>query len=406
MTSATQGARRQAAHQIVVALRAAGHEAFWAGGSVRDLVRGQEPKDYDIATSAAPEEVMGLFPKTVGIGVSFGVVRVVRPEGQFEVATFRTEEGYADGRRPDRVAWADARADVARRDFTINGMLYDPIAEEVIDWVGGQADLAAGIIRSIGNPRERFREDRLRLLRAVRFAARLGFGIEVGTWEAVREAAPEIRMVSAERVHDELQRLLTEGGAARGLELLMASGLAHQVVPWVADLTRACRRFERVDACGPAFGWGLLLADAPGAVPAAAEVLRWSNRLASEVQGALGSLEELHGYPRLPGLAAKKRALRRPEAGLALELAGVLAAAGQAPLEPFAQALADRSAWDQAALHPKPLLTGKDLIAAGLQPGPHFATLLVGLETAQLEGEVTDPEGAWALLRRLAQAAG
>ncbi|HQN26648.1 MAG TPA: CCA tRNA nucleotidyltransferase, partial [Syntrophales bacterium] len=217
-------ALREGAAAIVRALRRAGHEAYWVGGCVRDLIRGIPPADFDIATSATPDEVEGLFPRTVPVGASFGVILVVEDGRPFEVATFRTEGGYADGRRPDTVRFAGAEEDVRRRDFTINGLLMDPETGGVIDRVGGEADLAARLIRTIGDPEARFGEDRLRMLRAVRFAANLDFVLEAETQAAIVRHAPVIAAVSAERIRGELTRILTEGGARRGMELLAATG--------------------------------------------------------------------------------------------------------------------------------------------------------------------------------------
>src|SRR5271170_156020 len=236
--------RYDAAVEIVRVLRGAGYQAYFAGGCVRDLLLGRVAKDFDVATSAPPDVVMGLFEKTFAVGAHFGVVLVcLEVEGveiATEVATFRHDGAYSDGRRPDAVQFStDAREDVLRRDFTINGMLMDPVVFEdsgdawaaVLDYVGGREDLAAGVVRAIGEPRLRFEEDKLRMLRAVRFAARLGFAIEERTAAAIRALASEIHQVSRERVRDELTRMLTEGHARRAFELLDATGLLQQVLP-------------------------------------------------------------------------------------------------------------------------------------------------------------------------------
>src|SRR5437868_5409355 len=223
------------ARQIVRTLRSHGHQAYFVGGCVRDLLLKVNPKDYDVATDASPDQVARLFPGALQVGAHFGVMIVREGEMQVEVATFRSDHNYVDGRHPSEVVFeTDPQQDVLRRDFTINALLLDPETGQVLDYVGGQADLKAGLIRAIGNPEVRFREDHLRLLRAVRFAARLQFEIEPATFEAIRRNHALIRTVSAERVRDELIRILTEGGARRGFELLDATGLLDDLLPEVA----------------------------------------------------------------------------------------------------------------------------------------------------------------------------
>src|SRR2546427_1218953 len=220
-----------AAIAVVRELRGHGHEAYLVGGCVRDMVMGIEPADYDVATSALPEQIMKIFPRTEGIGAQFGVVLVIYQGHPFEVATFRSDEAYIDGRRPSRVFFTDAKQDVLRRDFTINGLLYDPIEQRVIDYVHGQEDIQAKLVRAIGDPRARFEEDKLRVLRAVRFGARLGYEIERTTWEAVVSMAPMIHQVSSERIRVEVTRILTEGQALRGFRLMEQSGLRKEIFP-------------------------------------------------------------------------------------------------------------------------------------------------------------------------------
>ncbi len=219
------------ASSIVRRLRDAGHAAYYAGGCVRDMLRGVEPKDYDIATSARPEEVQRLFPRTVAVGAHFGVICVLDEGLQFEVATFRSDGAYIDGRHPEAVTFSSPQADAERRDFTINGMFYDPIASEVIDFVGGRADLERRLLRAIGDAPSRFREDRLRMLRAVRFATALEFDIDPATWEALQKQAAEIHSVSAERIREELVRIFLSPNRVRGLDLLDQSGLLAQTIP-------------------------------------------------------------------------------------------------------------------------------------------------------------------------------
>ncbi|MGN6593605.1 MAG: CCA tRNA nucleotidyltransferase, partial [Terriglobales bacterium] len=226
-----------AARAIGERLRGEGHQALFAGGAVRDRLLGREAEDFDVATSATPEVVMRLFPDHTAVGAQFGVVLVREQGAQVEVATFRTDASYKDGRHPTAVAYASTpEEDVARRDFTINALLLDPATGAVLDFVGGRRDLAAGMLRAVGDPERRFREDRLRMLRAVRFAARLGFQIEPATWAAIQRQAAEIRHISAERVRDEILKMLSEGRARRAFELLDQSGLLQAVLPEVAAM--------------------------------------------------------------------------------------------------------------------------------------------------------------------------
>ena len=280
-------AEYQAALEIARVLRNAGHQAYFAGGCCARSAAGAEAKDYDVATSALPEEVMGLFPKTLAVGAHFGVVLVCEGDVQTEVATFRHDGAYSDGRRPDAVRFsADAREDVVRRDFTINGMLLDPLAFEAagdgaaatLDFVGGREDLAAAVVRAIGEPRLRFTEDKLRMLRAVRFAARLGFAIEAGTFAAVRRLAGDIGQVSQERIREELTKILTEGHARRGFELLYDSGLLAEVLPEAVKMRGVAQPpefhpegdvwvhtmllLEKLEpGCSATLAWGALLHD-------------------------------------------------------------------------------------------------------------------------------------------------
>ncbi len=239
------GGMLKVATSIVRTLRDAGHQAYLVGGCVRDLLLGREPADYDISTDATPDEVMRIFPDTYAVGVQFGVVLVPAPKTSetgrnnetVEIATFRSDIGYTDGRHPDEVRFTkNAREDVARRDFTINGLLLDPITNQVLDFVGGRRDLDAGIIRAIGNPELRFAEDKLRMLRAVRFASRFGYGIEPETFAAIQELAPQIHHVSSERVRDELTRMLTEGRAREAFQLLDVTGLLREVLPEISAM--------------------------------------------------------------------------------------------------------------------------------------------------------------------------
>jgi poly(A) polymerase len=220
-----------AARKIAARLREEGYMAYFAGGCVRDMMRGLTPKDYDIASDARPEVVQRLFPRTYAVGAHFGVIIVMENDFQFEVATFRSDDAYIDGRRPSAVHFSSPKEDAARRDFTINGMFYDPVAEEVIDFVGGRADIAAKLVRAIGDPTKRFAEDRLRMLRAVRFATVLGYEIDKTTWEALVANAASINEISAERIRDELVRIFLSPNRVRGWDLLDSSGLTRAILP-------------------------------------------------------------------------------------------------------------------------------------------------------------------------------
>jgi len=231
MTAQPSQILRSAALDIAGRLQEAGFPAFWVGGCVRDFLLGREPGDYDISTAALPAQVERLFKRTIAVGRKFGVIVVVEKGCRFEIATFRAEADYQDGRHPGRVEFGDARADALRRDFTVNGLFYDPVRRQLHDWVGGEADLRARVIRTIGLPEERFAEDHLRLLRAVRFAAQLDFSIEAGTFAALNTNAPRLKTISAERIRAELVKLFQPPHASRGLELLRQSGLLEQVLP-------------------------------------------------------------------------------------------------------------------------------------------------------------------------------
>jgi poly(A) polymerase len=384
---------RDGALEIVRTLRAAGHEALWAGGCVRDLLLGRAPKDIDIATSATPEVVLPLFPRAYPVGAAFGVVRVLHAGHEYEIATFRADGAYLDGRRPVGVRWASAEEDVARRDFTINGLLQDPLTGAIFDHVGGERDLRAGVIRAIGDAAARFGEDHLRVLRALRFAARFGFRIEDATWEAVRAFAPRVASVSVERIRDELDKLLTEGGAARGLGLLVESGVGPVVLPGL-DLTHPARHFQGLGRCEPALGWGILAAGLPeGEVASFLDGLRHARAFGRLVADAVGVARAVIPYGQ-HSLSARKRLLRRPGAAIGLSLTAAL---GHDP----AAARAELATWDAAALSPPPLVTGHDLAAAGLRQGPRFRDALLAVETAQLEGTVTTREEALALALRV-----
>ena len=403
--------QRQFALDVVRRLRAAGFEAYWAGGCVRDEVLGRQPKDYDVATNAKPPEIRELFGKTrtLPLGAAFGVITVVgpRPAGQIEVATFRQDAGYSDGRHPDSVTFTSAREDAERRDFTINGMFFDPVERQVIDFVGGQDDLRHGRIRAIGAPRLRFQEDKLRMLRAVRFAAVFGFAIDDETTAAIREMAGQITVVSPERIAMEMRRILTEPGRVLGVRLLIELGLAAAVLPEIALDDEALRgRLERsLDILGrlsepefPLSMAALMAEHGPAAVRAVG--LRW--KLANKETDEAAWLVEHH---ESLASAAKSR-WSKIQPLLASDWASALVALHEASSPDSAEEAAwcrERLGWLPETLNPPPLLTGNDLQAAGLRPGPSFARILQAIRDAQLDGEIRTKEEAIAMAMKLSK---
>ena len=439
-----------AALRIALRLRASGHQAFFAGGCVRDLLLSLEPKDFDVATSATPDTVQSLFPKTFSVGAHFGVVLVCDPDGtQTEVATFRHDGAYTDGRRPDAVRFSTSpEEDVLRRDFTINGMLLDPLiydetqdpATAILDFVGGRADLAAKTVRAIGNPALRFEEDKLRMPRAVRFAARLGFTIESRTMAAIRQQAGTIVQVSNERVRDELTRMLTEGHARRAFELLDASSLLAQVLPEAVKMhgveqppefhpegdvwTHTMLLLEHLPPNPTAtLAWGALLHDIgkPAtfrAPTAAGDRIRFNGHVEVGVRIAEAVLARLRfsnddtaqivalvqNHMRFGDIlqmkqSTLKRFLRLPkfEEHLALHWLDCTACHGR--LELYHYAKQQYEAEPPVDTRPKPLVTGRDLIAAGYPPSPQFKLMLELAEDAQLEGAIDSTEEGLALIR-------
>jgi poly(A) polymerase len=438
--------KAQHATRILRTLREHGHSAFLAGGCVRDLLLGREPTDYDVATSARPQEVMQIFPQTYAVGAQFGVVLVPvlrdSPEGpdnySIEVATYRSDGAYSDGRHPDQVQFsAEPQLDVQRRDFTINGLLLDPITQEVFDYVGGREDLRQGIIRAIGDPRQRFSEDKLRLLRAVRFAARLGYRIEEKTFRAVRELAPQIHQVSRERVRDEILKMLTEGHARRAFELLDETGLLKQVLPEVKKMqgvqqppqyhpegdvwVHTLMLLESLPAnCSKTLALGALLHDVgkPPTFRAAPDRIRFDGhaeigtrmaeeicrrfRLSNEETAQVSALVANHmrfaDVTRMKD-STLKRFFRLPqfEEHLQLHRLDCLGSHRDLALYEFTQE--KRRSLPEEQIRPAPLLTGDDLIAAGYNPGPHFKEMLTAAEDAQLDGSIATKEQALALVK-------
>jgi putative nucleotidyltransferase with HDIG domain len=422
---------RELALTIARDLRTRNWDAFLVGGCVRDLLLGREPKDFDVATSATPDEILAMFPRADRVGAHFGVVLVRENGEQVEVATFRSDLEYEDGRHPTAVRFeTDPAQDVVRRDFTINALLLDPVSEEVVDLVGGRADLAAGVIRAIGDPAQRFREDHLRLLRAVRFAARLSFEIEPLTFDALHLAAPLIHTVSAERVRDEIARILTEGQPRRGFELLDASGLLNEILPEVASLkgveqppefhpegdvwTHTMIMLEGLEKPSLILALGVLLHDiGKPATFRIADRIRFDGHVEKGIEIAHGLLSRLK-FPTAVIEATEalianhmkfmdvkrmresklKRFIRMEdfEEHMALHRLDCLSSHGG--LDNYDFVRGKQSEIPPEDLKPKPLITGRDLIAQGFRPGPLFRDVLSKVEDAQLEGRVSTHEEA------------
>jgi putative nucleotidyltransferase with HDIG domain len=431
-------AARDAAAEVVARLRAAGHQAYFVGGCVRDLLLGRPAKDFDVATSALPDQVLTLFDKTFSVGAHFGVVLVCSGEFVTEVATFRNDGAYSDGRHPDAVQFSTSlEEDARRRDFTINGMMLDPVNDAVLDTVGGLQDLNAGLIRAIGNPTDRFAEDNLRMLRAVRFAARFAFDLDPATARAIERLAPGVTQVSRERVRDELTRMLTEGRASRAFELLDATGLLVQVLPEVVRLKGVAQPPQYhpegdvwvhtlllldglAAGCPPPLAWAALLHDI--GKPATFRVAPDRIRFDGHVEVGMRIAEDICRRLRFPNYETEqilllignhmrfadvrkmkestlKRFFRLPhfEEHLALHRLDVLASHGSLELYDFAR---DRfETLPEEQVRPLLLLSGRDLIEAGYKPGPQFTQMLAMAEDAQLEGAIHTRDQALALIR-------
>jgi len=421
---------RELANSICEMLQRHKHQALLVGGCVRDLLLGREPADYDVATDATPVEVAGLFPESVAVGAQFGVILVPHEGMKVEVATFRSDVGYSDGRHPDRVVYAKTpQEDVQRRDFAINGLLMRHDIGEVLDFVGGQRDLRAGIVRAIGDPERRFAEDKLRMMRAVRFAARFGFEIEAATFRAIQRRVKEIQQVSPERLREELTKMLTEGASRRAFELLDETWLLGQVLPEIAAMkgveqppqfhpegdvwihTRLMLEMLRAGA-SPTLAWGVLLHDVgkPPTFQSAAETgdrirfnhhvdvgarmaeaicrrLRFSNEDTEQIVALIanhmkfGAVEEMK-------IATLKRFVRLPKFDEHQELHRLDCLSSHRNLDSyeFMQRFLNETPPEQ--VRPERLLNGDDLLAMGYQAGPQFTHILRAVEDAQLEGQI------------------
>lgn len=428
---------REAAREIVKTLERAGYQALFAGGCVRDRLLGREPEDYDIATSATPDQVEAIFRRAVGVGRHFGVMIVPYNGHDFEVATFRRDEGYDDGRHPRKVVFTDAVEDAHRRDFTINAMFEEVSTGQIIDHVGGRADLAAGVIRTVGNPEARFGEDRLRLLRAVRFAARFDFTIDPPTMAAIRRHAASITEISAERIGDEMVKMLTEGRVRRAFELLDESGLLALILPQMSDMKdctqppdhhpegdvfeHTLRALDQLTGdCSPTLALGVLLHDVAkpacrmtkgdrivfyghtgrGAVMAGefCERLRLSRRDSERVVFLVDQhLRHCSAAEMRP--ATLKRFLRQDGIEELLELTRIDAMAANGDLSHYEFCMNALGTIEEEELRPRPLVSGHDLIGMGLEPGPLFKKILSVVEEAQLNREVSSRDEALALVR-------
>ena len=442
---------KSAAIEIVRTLRERGYQAYLVGGCVRDLLLGREPADYDVSTDAHPEEVMRIFPKTWAVGAQFGVVLVPAesvaadhhrsPDHPMtvEVATFRSDGLYTDGRHPNEVTYSkDPREDVQRRDFTINGLLLDPTTNQVLDHVGGLADLQHQIIRTIGSPDKRFGEDKLRMLRAVRFAARFGYKIDPDTLRAIKQLAPQIAQVSRERVRDELTKMLTEGRARRAFELLDQTGLLHEVLPEVEKMKGVeqppqfhpegdvwIHTLLMLEMLPPSasrtLGWGALLHDVgkPPTFRVAPDRIRFDNHvevgvaMAEDIARRLRmSNDDTHQVSALVGQHMRfadalkmkpstlKRFMRQPRFPEHLEMHRIdcLASHGDLTIYDYLTRRLEETRPEE--LRPRPLITGHDLLAMGYKPGPSFREILSAVEDAQLEGRIATREEAFDLVRR------
>lgn len=438
---------QQFAVEVVRQLRAAGYQALFAGGCVRDQLLGTAPKDYDVATDATPDQVITAFPnrKTLAIGAAFGVIAVVGPRsaGVVEVATFRRDLAYSDGRRPDGVEFCSPEEDAKRRDFTINGMFFDPLEDRVHDYVGGQADLQRGVIRAIGEPRERFTEDKLRLLRAVRFTARFEFKLDEETKTAIQELAAQLGSVSVERISEELRKMLTVPRRAGGCRLLRETNLLPVIFPeWGSLLSAEHEAAEtRAEAVRNNAAWNkvlaelegldqpsfplalaVLLAPLPDLLPAAdhapgTKPTRLTRDPATRLIQQIGRRLKLSNdeIDATAWLVRQQDELVNASAQPWSEVQPLLIMPWAAALLHWSEVRAriqghstsslawcrERLAWPPEQLDPPPILTGDDLIRGGIKPGPLFTGLLAQLRAKQLDGQFTSKEAAWEWLRSL-----
>jgi poly(A) polymerase len=431
-------ALRQFSESVVRTLADAGHRALFAGGCVRDMLLGKTPHDFDVATAATPEQVLALFPRAIPVGVAFGVVRVLSPGDeplQVEVATFRGETTYSDGRHPDQVSFTDEKEDVRRRDFTVNGLLYDPLKKEVLDYVDGRRDLDLRRLRAIGDPKLRFAEDHLRMLRAVRFAAQLNFEIDGATFGAIKENAEKILKISAERIRDELCKMLTGPDPRKALELLKASRLLKHILPEI-DIMEGVEQPPQFHPEGDVWVHTLMLLGQLQYAPLTlalgalfhdvgkpptfqmADRIRFNQhehvgaemtraimarlKFSNEEIVRVESLVKQHMvYKDVQKMrpATLKRFLRQPHFDEHLALHKLDCMASHRDLKSYDFCRAELANAPAETLSPPPLLSGQDLIALGYSPGPRFKEILRAVEDKQLEGEISDRDTALAYVK-------
>jgi len=417
----------KAARKIAERLRDRGHIAYFAGGCVRDMVRGLTPKDYDIATDARPEDVQALFSRTYAVGAHFGVIIVLDDDFQFEVATFRSDEAYIDGRHPSAVHFSSPEEDARRRDFTINGMFFDPVSDKLIDLVDGQADIGAKLVRAIGEPAQRFAEDRLRMLRAVRFATALDYQIDKKTWDALVASAPSINQISAERIRDEVVRIFISSNRVRGWDLLDASGLMSAILPELQAM-KGVLQPEQFHPEGDVFVhtrlmlsllpetvsvplvFAVLFHDVAKQVTARVDetgrirfnehdrigaemteaIMRRLRFSGAEIEATIEMVRQHMVFKDAPRMriAKLKRFMARPTFDEELELHRVDCQSSHRMLDNYEFLLRKREEFANEPIIPPPLVRGDDLIAFGLKPGPKFGEILEAVETRQLEGKL------------------
>jgi poly(A) polymerase len=422
---------------IVKRLRDEGYESYLAGGCVRDMLLGKTPQDYDISTNAKPDEIAKIFPKTIPVGAQFGVLLVMIESEAFEVASFRHDGPYLDGRRPTHVRYGSLQEDILRRDFTINGMVYDPITGQIIDLVGGREDLERKLVRAIGNPRSRFEEDRLRMVRAVRFAASLDFTIESETFDAIRELASTVKQISWERIGEEITRILTEGGAKRGFELLDRTGLLKILLPEIEAMkgveqspdyhpegdvfTHTMLTLSHLDSPTETLAYGCLLHDVAKPVcirrdehrltfyghtekgaEMAEELLKRLKRSRATWERVAYLVRNHLRHVQAPQmrLSTLKRFLGEDGIDELLELTRIDALSANGDLQHYRFCKQKLTELEEEEIHPEPLLRGRDLIAMGFSPGPTFHIILKQVEEAQLGGELSSREEAMEWVHR------
>ncbi|MBI3306225.1 MAG: CCA tRNA nucleotidyltransferase [Candidatus Omnitrophica bacterium] len=421
------------AFDIAERLRDGGHTAYFAGGCVRDFLRKQIPQDFDIATTATPDQVEKLFSKTVPVGKQFGVMLVIENQKNFEVATFRSEGGYQDGRHPTQVKFSAPEEDALRRDFTVNGMFYDPFAQKVIDYVGGKEDIQRRLIRAIGDPAKRFEEDKLRLLRAIRFASFLGYEIESTTWQAIRQRSNEIHQVSPERIRDEMIKIFTRPGAAHGFGLLSESGLMKEILPEIEAMKKVDQSpdyhpegdvfvhtkllLEKLKEPSLALALGALFHDvgkpptyairegritfyehAPLGAKMTEEIMRRLRFSNQETDAVCSCVENHMKFADVQKMRSGKlkQFIARPNFSEELELHRIDCLSSHGKLDNYVFLKNKLAEYAEEDLKPKPAITGHDLMALGMKPGPKMKQVLEAIYEMQLEGAVKDREQALA----------